>query len=208
MLAGIFFTSFLVALSGAMMPGPLTTVCISESARRGARTGPLLILGHGILELALACALFLGLAAYVRDDRVMGLVGIVGGVILIIMGAGMLRGAARLTLSAAPRTSGGMHPILAGAVVSLANPYWIIWWATIGLGYILISMKSGVQGIAAFLSGHILADASWYGLLALSVTMGRRFISDRIYRGVVVCCAVFLVGFGLYFGASGFRTLL
>lgn len=208
LLAGIFFTSFLIGLSGAMMPGPLMTVCIGESARRGARTGPLLVLGHGILEMALAMALFLGLAAYIRDDRIMALVGIVGGAILIFMGTGMLRGAAHLTLSASPQRSAGIHPVLAGVVVSLANPYWIIWWATIGLGYILVSMKSGVQGVAAFLSGHILADAVWYGLLSFSVTMGRRFISDRLYRGVIVCCAVFLLGFGLYFGAAGFRTLL
>jgi threonine/homoserine/homoserine lactone efflux protein len=208
MLAGIFFTSFLVAFSGALMPGPLMTVCISESARRGAWSGPMLVLGHGILETALAIALFLGLAAYVRDDRVMGVVGIVGGAILIFMGAGMIRGAGRLTLSASAQRTTGLHPIVAGAVVSVANPYWIIWWATIGLGYILVSMKSGVQGVTAFLSGHILADAVWYGLLSYSVTMGRRFISDRLYRGVIVCCAVFLLGFGLYFGAAGFRTLL
>ena len=119
MLAGIFITSFLIALSGAMMPGPFMTVCISESARRGAWTGPLMVLGHGILEIALALALFLGLAAYVCDDRVMGLVGIVGGAILIFMGTGMLRGEARLTLSATTQKSSGMHPILAGSVVSI-----------------------------------------------------------------------------------------
>ena len=207
-LAGIFFTSFLVALSGALMPGPLMTVCISESARRGARAGPQLVLGHGLLEIALAAALFFGLAAYVRNDRFMGLVGIVGGVILIFMAVGMLKGAASLTLSASGQKSSGIHPVLAGAVVSLANPYWIIWWATIGLGYILISMKSGLPGVAAFLTGHILADALWYGFLSVSVTMGRRFISDRLYRGVIMGCGVFLLGFGLYFGAAGFRTFL
>jgi threonine/homoserine/homoserine lactone efflux protein len=46
-------TSFVIALSGAMMPGPLLTVTISESPRRGMLAGPLLVLGHGILD---ACA--------------------------------------------------------------------------------------------------------------------------------------------------------
>ena len=53
----IFFTSFVIALSGALMPGPLLTVTISESARRGFVAGPLLIAGHGLLELALVVAL-------------------------------------------------------------------------------------------------------------------------------------------------------
>jgi threonine/homoserine/homoserine lactone efflux protein len=49
----IFFSSFIIALSGAMMPGPLLTATISESSQRGVFAGPLLIVGHGILELLL-----------------------------------------------------------------------------------------------------------------------------------------------------------
>ena len=53
----IFFSSFMIALSGALMPGPLLTVTISEATRRGTVAGPLMILGHGILELALVLRL-------------------------------------------------------------------------------------------------------------------------------------------------------
>ncbi|MBN1636251.1 MAG: LysE family transporter, partial [Deltaproteobacteria bacterium] len=60
----IFGSSFVIALSGAMVPGPLLTVTISESARRGAMTGPLLIVGHGILELLLLIAIMMGLAPF------------------------------------------------------------------------------------------------------------------------------------------------
>jgi threonine/homoserine/homoserine lactone efflux protein len=66
----IFFTSFLVALSGAMMPGPLLSVTISESSHRGYITGPLLIAGHGTLELALIISLLLGLAPFLQRKEV------------------------------------------------------------------------------------------------------------------------------------------
>ncbi len=39
----IFTTAFLIGLSGALLPGPLLTVAISESARQGFWTGPLLV---------------------------------------------------------------------------------------------------------------------------------------------------------------------
>ncbi|HEY1405238.1 MAG TPA: LysE family transporter, partial [Spirochaetota bacterium] len=61
-LFSIFGSSFLIALSGAMMPGTLLTVTVAESTRRGMIAGPLLILGHAILEFALLLALLFGLA--------------------------------------------------------------------------------------------------------------------------------------------------
>ena len=63
-LIAIFTSSFIIALSGALMPGPLLTFTVSESPQRGAITGPLVILGHGILELALVLALLSGMAPF------------------------------------------------------------------------------------------------------------------------------------------------
>jgi len=54
LLAGVPITSFIVALSGALMPGPLLTLTVGEAARRGFWAGPLIIVGHALLELALA----------------------------------------------------------------------------------------------------------------------------------------------------------
>src|SRR5271157_4108973 len=65
----IFTTSFTVALSGALMPGPLLTVTISESARRGYMAGPLLIVGHSVLELVLVTAICLGLDVYLKEEE-------------------------------------------------------------------------------------------------------------------------------------------
>ena len=84
-LFSIFSTSFLIALSGAMMPGPLLTATISHSAIRGLIAGPLLILGHGILELALVLALISGLEPYVNNDSFFVVVGILGSFILVWM---------------------------------------------------------------------------------------------------------------------------
>ena len=46
-MAAVFFSSFVIAFSGAMMPGPLFSVTVSESARRGFAVGPLLIASFG-----------------------------------------------------------------------------------------------------------------------------------------------------------------
>lgn len=201
----IFASSFIIALSGAMMPGPLLTATISESSQRGFIMGPLLIVGHGILELALVIALLLGLAPFLQHPAVFVTTALGGAVILIWMAFGMFRSLPTLRLQWDNKHPSRNHPFVSGLLMSVANPYWTIWWATIGLGYILYSWRFGLWGVAFFFAGHILADLVWYSIVAAAVAGGRRFLTDRIYRGLVACCAVFLVLFAGYFAYAGFQ---
>jgi threonine/homoserine/homoserine lactone efflux protein len=207
-LASIFVSSFVIALSGAMMPGPLLTVTISESGRRGAVAGPLMILGHGILELILVFALLAGLAPLLTREWVFILIALAGGGVLLWMALSMLRELPELRLDASPSPGKRQNLVLAGIVFSLANPYWTIWWASIGLGYIMHSWKFGALGIFFFYTGHILADLAWYTLVSLGIARGRRFFSDRMYRRLIGACAMCLLLFSGYFFWSGIEKLV
>ena len=206
-LAGIFVSSFVIALSGALMPGPLLTATISESSQRGFIAGPLLIAGHGLLELFLVTILILGLAPFFQLPAVFVVSAIAGSAILLWMAGGMLRSLPGLSLNVAPRQGRLNHPVFSGIVMSVSNPYWIIWWATIGIGYILYSRQFGMWGLVFFFTGHILADLVWYSSVAAVVAGGRRFLTDRLYRGLIAICAVFLIAFAGYFAYAGFDKL-
>jgi threonine/homoserine/homoserine lactone efflux protein len=199
----IFCTSFLLALSGALMPGPLLTVTVSESSRRGVLVGPLMILGHSLLELALVIALLCGLAPILIRDDVFIFISLTGGAVLLWMGTTMLRSLPQLCLEMQADSKESRNLVLAGIVLSAANPYWLIWWASIGLGYIVYSLKFGILGIAAFFIGHILADLAWYCLISFGIAKGKRFFSDRLYRQLIGCCAVFLLAFSCWFLYGG-----
>jgi threonine/homoserine/homoserine lactone efflux protein len=152
----IFASSFFIALSGALMPGPLLTATISESSKHGFITGPLLVAGHAILELLLVIALLLGLAPFFQLPAVFVTTALSGSVILLWMALGMFRSLPSLRLSWEGDQKRRNHPMISGILMSVANPYWIIWWATIGLGYILYSWRFGFWGIA-----FSLWDISW-----------------------------------------------
>jgi threonine/homoserine/homoserine lactone efflux protein len=220
---GIAVTSFVIGLSGAMMPGPVLTVTIGETAARlrggapgvtewaraqGALTGPLVVLGHGILEALLVIAVVLGLGRLLVLGPVIGSVALAGAAVLIWMAWGMFRSVKGLSLAGAGAREKRRHPVLAGILTTLSNPYWIIWWATIGLGYIAVSLRLGLIGLGSFYVGHILSDLLWYSSVSVTMALGRRLLTDRAYRGMVAACAALLVGFGLYFGYAGVRYLL
>jgi len=203
----IFISSFVIALSGAMMPGPLLTVTISESSRHGFISGPLLIAGHAVLELALVIALLLGLAPFFQMPAVFAVTAVAGSLILFWMAFNIFRSLPSLSLSWEGEQKKQNHPLISGILMSVANPYWIIWWATIGLGYIMYSWQFGLWGIIFFFAGHIAADMGWYSMIAAAVSGGKHFLTDRLYRGIIAICAVFLILFACYFAFAGVKKL-
>ncbi|HRU07523.1 MAG TPA: LysE family transporter [Candidatus Brocadiia bacterium] len=209
-LAYIASVSFVMALSGAMMPGPLMAVTVAESARRGPWAGPALMVGHAALELGLLLALMLGMKPLLEREATFAVIAVVGAGALLWMAAGMLRSLPRLSLLTDASGGGGAKLALRGVALSLVNPYWSLWWATIGLSCVGKFCRDGWVGIGVFYVGHIAGDLAWYAAISAAVAKGRRLLSDRLYRWLVGACAVFLAGFGLYFlgsGVSGLRGL-
>lgn len=204
----IFVGSFLVGLSGAMMPGPMLTVTISNSTKQGYIAGPLVVLGHAILESALVLAIGFGLGKLLQVPIVTGLIGIFGGIILLWMGIGMLRQIKIISLNITPtETKNHSRSVLDGIMTSLANPYWIIWWASIGLALITAAWKNGILGLLFFFIGHILSDFVWYTSVSTAVAAGKKIMNDLVYRIIIAICGMILIGFGCYYSIGGVKKL-
>lgn len=205
----ILFTAFLVGFSGAMAPGPVLSVTISETSKRGFAAGPLVVLGHGILEFILVIALALGASRFVGGEGFLQVVSVAGGFVLFWMGTAMavrvIKGTVAFSTAGKRQKESPLGPVSLGGITSLANPFWYIWWATIGLTYILQSLRYGKVGISVFFAGHILSDLVWFSLVAFVVAFGKRFLSDQVYRALTFACGAFLIGMGIYFLRLGIR---
>ncbi|WP_242877540.1 LysE family transporter [Desulfosporosinus sp. BG] len=203
-------TSLVMGFSGAIMPGPLLTVTINESLRRGARVGPQIASGHALLELALVIAIFFGLGTYITLPSVKGTIGIVGGLFLFWMAYGILKEsfhAVALDLSG-KITEKGLSPWVAGITVTASNPYWFLWWATAGAGALMVAAGQGILGAISFYIGHVLSDYIWFMFVAFTVARGKRLFTPIVYRVVLGVCGLFLVGLASYFVYSGTSFLL
>ena len=202
-----------VGLSGALSPGPLTVLAIREAASHGVRAGPLATLGHAVAEAAVVLALALGLDATLDEGGPLAAaIALAGGAILVLLGASMLRRLPRAELATGAAAGGARaasagRVVLLGLLVSVGNPYWAIWWASVGAKLTADSLEAGAAGPAAFYAGHVLSDLLWLTLLAWLVHSGRRWFGRRAYRGLLAVCAAFLLVLGAYFLASGVAFL-
>ena len=193
--------AFVIGLSGAMSPGPYLTMTIARTLRDGRLSAFLMLVGHALLEAALLIGFAFGLANILKSPAVARVMSGVGGVVLVWMGVSLLWGAWRGTISAdlhAAEEPAKMGPVAHGAIVSLSNPYWTLWWATIGITLALRGLEFGPVGVLAFFVGHELADLAWYSVVILAVSAGRHLLSDRVYRLIMGVLGAFL----LYLGGS------
>ncbi len=220
--AVVFGFSFLVALTGAMAPGPLLTYTIIKSARsrrRGYLMGVWVITGHALLEMAVVMALLLGFSFVLKNIFVVRGIGVVGGLILVAFGAGIVKDVfkGRIPVHINASDAETRHsetapkgvvdnPVLGGVLISMANPYWWVWWATIGFAFMVqfnISFRNWPT-LLAFFIGHEAGDLIWYVIVSTLAFFGLRRLNRRVYYGILSICGLFMIGFGIYLGVSPF----
>lgn len=191
---------YVIGLTGALAPGPTLVATINASVTGGWTAGPKVTLGHMAVELIMLLVIVAGLSVILTGYS--GLVAVVGGTALIVFGLLTLAGSPAAKLTGSPRDTPIAAPVLAGFLTSVGNPYFWIWWLTVGSALLIGAMEGGIVAMLAFMAGHWGADLSWYTLIAAGIHKGRFLVKDRGYRIVLGACGVFLVGFGAYYLAS------
>ncbi len=210
-LVGISLSWWLVSLSGVLMPGPVSAMAVTEGTRRGPVAGPLITVGHAAAEAVMLGLLVLGMNRTLQRPVVVGAIGILGGAVLAWMGWGITGAAWRNRLDQPAETasgSAGRSLVRAGLLTTVTNPYWLLWWATVGAAYFVRFTRFGPLAVAGlFFIGHLSLDLGWNSFLALVVGAGRGRIPARAFRIVLGGCGVFLIGMSLYFVYSGVNFL-
>ena len=216
----VFGFSFLVALTGALVPGPLLTYTIVKTLRtnkRGFLVGAWVITGHALLESAIIIGLLLGLASLLRSSVVVKTIGVVGGGFLLYMGVSLIMDVVRKRVpdvfdtkeegaASTPAGGGIQNPVLGGLLVSMSNPYFWVWWATVGFAFMIrfdVSFANWPVLLVFFL-GHEAGDLAWYVATSTLVDIGKRKITLKVYNIILTVCAVVIIGFGGYLGVSIF----
>ncbi len=207
-LAEIFFGALVVAFTGALMPGPMLTLVITSVAQKGFWTAFFIVVGHAALELAVVISFYLGILKYLDNTIVIKVISILGGAFLIYMAISIIVNVLRkkITLDfenrkmGAPLGTKNTFIIMGkGVLISLANPYWYVWWLTIGATFMIKSVTYSYAGVSSFYVGHILADFIWYLLVGFIVSTGRRFFNQKVYIAILLVCSAFLLYLGIKF---------
>lgn len=207
----LFFSSLIIGYSGALMPGPMLIVTINEATKRGVKSGFFVSVGHILLELIFVILLTLGLAEILSLKPIVALIGFFGGIFLSWMAYNILKDTLRRKVSLSFDVKSNdrkMGSMALGIFTSLFNPFWFVWWVSVGAIFLLKSLEFGIIGVFAFYFGHILSDISWYGSVSFAMARGKNFMSERVYRTILIFCGAILIFFSIFFIKSGLEAFL
>ena len=191
-----------ISLSGVMMPGPVFAVTIARSYK-SQFAGIRVAVGHALIEIPLILLIYYGFASFFQDTLVQRALFLVGGAVLVWMGIRMLRARVRTMEKGKdlPRNS-----IFAGATTTALNPYFILWWATVGSMLIMKSLSFGLTGLSLFAVVHLLCDFGWLAFVSVLVYRTKSLWGGRAQQGLLIASSLLLIGFGGWFLSSGFQV--
>lgn len=193
----VFFgVAILISFSGVMMPGPVLAATIAKGYR-DEKAGIKIALGHGLIEFPLMALIVLSLGFVFEDERVMMGIGLVGGALLILMGAMMVRARKHVALEA--RESIADSALVAGVVTTSANPYFFLWWATVGALLIFTAEEFGAIVVVVFAVVHWSCDLAWYSFTSFAVFRSRHLWTPLVHEVVFGACGALMMVFGVYF---------
>ena len=182
-----------ISMSAIMIPGPVLAVTIAKG-HKDKHAGAFIALGHGILEAPLILLIYLGFARFFTSDAIKMIVGLVGGAMLIFIGIQMYKGRKSITAESRelPYSS-----LTAGIITTSSNPYFFLWWGTIGTTLILTANTFGVIGFLLFALVHWLCDFIWSLFVSLATFRSKHLWNNRMHEIIFSVCSAILVIFGL-----------
>jgi threonine/homoserine/homoserine lactone efflux protein len=194
----LFLSNVLViSLSGALAPGPVTAAAIGMgSSDRWA--GLFMALGHGLVEFPLMLLLLLGVGRLLKRPSLSILIGLAGGGFLVFLAVGMFQGLGGAGAAPVQATANG--PLAAGILLSVGNPYFLVWWATVGLTLITTARTTfGLWAFGLMALVHWSCDLVWLTVLSWASFRGSVLLGPRGQQVVLAVCAAAMFAFGLYF---------
>jgi threonine/homoserine/homoserine lactone efflux protein len=193
-------TVVVTSLSGVMMPGPMFTVTIAKSLK-SPWAGVMVSLGHAVIEVPLILLVYFGLANFFQHEIVKLVLSVLGGGMIVWMGADLFRARKKLAREGKDTS---YNAFVAGILMSGLNPFFLVWWVTVG-SLLLVTFIDAVGdwGLPFFIIVHWLCDLVWLSVVSFVIYRTHRFWGERVQELVFILLGALLFCFGGMFVVKG-----
>jgi threonine/homoserine/homoserine lactone efflux protein len=198
-----------ISASGVLAPGPLFFANMLYGTRQGTHAGLKMAYGHTIVEFPLIALLAAGLFTSAAATQYAGTIGVIGGIgILGFAGLQIASVARKKDVQHAPAMSSSKSPFIAGIALSALNPFFLVWWFTVGLKLVADSATFGLAaGIIILFGLHIWMDYAWLAGTAYLASKGSSVVKSKYYPLLLLGLAAVLLYYGVYFTLTGIGVL-
>ncbi len=194
-------TVIIVSLSGALAPGPLFFATVTYGIRGGAKSGFMVALGHTAFEFPLVITMALGILSVINVTQLKPFIGLIGSVAIMGFGLLQLRGALRqgVTLNGNKSFKIPTNAFLVGLLFTGLNPFFIIWWFTVGMKLVFDSLLlASLIGVCVMYASHVWIDYAWLAFVSQLANKASNFIKGRWMRMLIISLSIILIALGAF----------
>jgi len=196
-----------LSASGVLSPGPLFFITVENALRSGGRSGWVVALGHMSFEFPLVLGLAYGVWGFLANKLVRFAIGLSGAAAIIIFGVfqanssyqGLRRGDDLRADNRGFDLGGGwfFRSFLVGLTFTGLNPYFLIWWFTVGLSLITYALEmASILGVFIMYLFHIWMDYAFLGAVSHLTATGRKTLKTRHLHIISLILSIVLIGIG------------
>lgn len=200
----ILLSVVVISLSGVMMPGLMFGVTLVKSLK-SPWAGAEIALGHAVIEVPIILLIYFGFARFFENIVVQLVLSILGGGMIIWLGIGMFRARTEMVRGEKDLP---YNAFIAGILTTALNPFFWLWWVTIGVMLVMKFLDFGVMGLAAFIVVHWLCDLVWLSFVSNLVYRTHSLWGRKFQEGLFITGSLLLVGFGIWYTISGIRLMV
>jgi len=200
----VLLSVVVISFSGVMMPGPMFAVALAKSYK-SPLAGAQMSFGHAVIEVPLILLIYFGFARFFQNSIVQFVLSIMGGGMILWLGISMFRARAEVVQGGKDLS---YNAFIAGILTTGLNPFFLLWWATIGSMLIMKLLGFGATGLIVLIVVHWLVDLFWLSFISVLVYRTHSLWGRKFQEGLFIACSLLLVGFGGWFLVSGLRLVV
>jgi threonine/homoserine/homoserine lactone efflux protein len=190
-----FISGLVLGLSGGLTPGPLLTLVISESLRRGRSAGIKIAIAPLITDLPIILSAFFILSRISNISFLIGIIYLSGSIFLSYLG---YENICFKGLNTQSKTK-NPHSLIRGIITNFLNPSPYLFWFTLGIPIILKALNHNLMSVILFIFSMYLFLVGSKIILVLIICKYRFFLKSKIYlysiRGLGIVLFLFAVIF-------------
>jgi len=213
-LSGLIITTVLVSISGALSPGPLTASAVTIGTKRHAKGGFLIAFGHMLFEfpyVLIIASFSSSIGFFLKNVNVsyaltlailsfiifFSYLIIKEGINVIKSGVNQIRKSKRYAF----------NPILVGILLTGLNPYFLLWWLSVGLPLIQLSINMGLPLLLLMYGSHVWMDYLWLTLMGFAGESGVKILRSKGYGVLLIILGLALALFAIDISLKTFLNL-
>lgn len=205
-LVGFAISVILISSSGVLSPGPLFAANVFYGLKGGINSGLKMAYGHTVVELPLVILLGFGAFSLETFPEFRTYIVIIGAIGLFSFAGIQINQIFKNKLNITNQPKHG--PFITGIIFSGLNPFFIIWWLTIGFKIISDSLIIwSFWGILIMFFLHIWMDYVWLSSTAVLSSRIAKILSNRSFKLLVIILSGILIYFGITFIIEGLTTV-